>query len=66
MIIKIGSIPLRHLVYRVNELPLSMTSLIFDFGRLEQGTEKQYIRKIVENKVTKVFNYFVPTVTHML
>ena len=46
-----GSIPLRHLVYRVHDLPSSMASLIFDFGRLDSNTEKRYIEKMVENKV---------------
>ena len=55
MIMNLGSIPLRHLVYGVYDLPPSMSSLIFDFGRLDNDTEKKYIEKIVENRVILSF-----------
>ena len=42
-----GNIPLRHLVYRVLELPSSMQSLVYDFGQLDFDTEKDYAVKIV-------------------
>ena len=53
----IEQIPLRQLVYRVNELPLSMKSLIFDFGGIQRSAEQQYIRQIVENKVCPLCHY---------
>lgn len=49
-----GNIPLRHLVYRVLELPSSMQSLVYDFGQLDYDTEKDYAKKIVERYVCKI------------
>ena len=46
-----GNIPLRHLVYRVLELPSSMQSLVYDFGQLQFDTEKDYAYKIVKKYV---------------
>ena len=46
-----GRIPLRHLVYRVLDLPSSMQSLVYDFGQLSSETEQQYTKKIVERYV---------------
>ncbi|RXN38155.1 E3 ubiquitin-protein ligase RNF213-alpha-like protein [Labeo rohita] len=45
---KLGSIPLRQLVYRVHALPPSMIPLVWDFGQLSDHTEKMYIKQIVE------------------
>ena len=42
-----GSIPLRHLVYRVHDLPQSLRPLVFDFGLLDPEVENQYIKLIV-------------------
>ena len=47
----IGSVPLRHLVYRVLDLPSSMQSLVYDFGQLNSETEQDYTKKIVEKYV---------------
>ncbi|XP_053149440.1 E3 ubiquitin-protein ligase RNF213 [Hemicordylus capensis] len=44
---KLGSIPLRQLVYRVHALPGSMIPLVWDFGQLNNFTEKLYIQQIV-------------------
>ena len=49
-----GKIPLRQLVYRVLDLPLSMRPLVYDFGQLQQDTEDKYIKKIVSNHVRDV------------
>ncbi|XP_061232976.1 E3 ubiquitin-protein ligase RNF213 isoform X3 [Neopsephotus bourkii] len=49
---KLGSIPLRQLVYRVHALPPSMIPLVWDFGQLNNLTEKMYIQQIVQ-KVTE-------------
>lgn len=48
---KLGSIPLRQLVYRVQALPPSMIPLVWDFGQLNDRTEKMYIQQIVERVV---------------
>uniref|UniRef100_A0A8C9TYL3 RING-type E3 ubiquitin transferase n=1 Tax=Scleropages formosus TaxID=113540 RepID=A0A8C9TYL3_SCLFO len=48
---KLGSIPLRQLVYRVQALPPSMIPLVWDFGQLNDGTEKMYIHQIVQRVV---------------
>ncbi|XP_010872579.2 E3 ubiquitin-protein ligase rnf213-alpha isoform X2 [Esox lucius] len=45
---KLGSIPLRQLVYRVQALPPSMIPLVWDFGQLNDLTEKIYIQQIVQ------------------
>ncbi|XP_077184308.1 E3 ubiquitin-protein ligase RNF213 isoform X2 [Paroedura picta] len=45
---KLGSVPLRQLVYRVHALPPSMIPLVWDFGQLNNVTEKLYIQQIVQ------------------
>ncbi|XP_055509816.1 E3 ubiquitin-protein ligase rnf213-alpha isoform X2 [Leucoraja erinacea] len=45
---KLGCIPLRQLVYRVQALPPSMIPLVWDFGQLDDLTEKMYIQQIVQ------------------
>lgn len=57
---KLGSIPLRQLVYRVHALPPSMVPLVWDFGQLDDNTEIMYIHQIVKsvvenNSVKKVY-----------
>ncbi|XP_077330450.1 E3 ubiquitin-protein ligase RNF213-like isoform X3 [Lithobates pipiens] len=44
---RLGSIPLRQLVYRVHALPPSMMPLVWDFGQLNNETEWKYIQQIV-------------------
>lgn len=48
---KLGSIPLRQLVYRVHKLPPSMIPLVWDFGQLNDSTEKMYIEQMVQREV---------------
>ncbi|XP_061567180.1 E3 ubiquitin-protein ligase rnf213-alpha-like [Cololabis saira] len=48
---KLGSIPLRQLVYRVQALPPSMIPLVWDFGQLNDHAEKMYIEQIVQRVV---------------
>lgn len=48
---KLGTIPLRQLVYRVQALPPSMIPLVWDFGQLNDQTEKMYIQQIVQRVV---------------
>ncbi|KAM4598338.1 E3 ubiquitin-protein ligase rnf213-alpha-like [Polymixia lowei] len=50
---KLGSIPLRQLVYRVQALPPSMIPLVWDFGQLNDHTEKMYIQQIVQRVVER-------------
>ncbi len=40
---KLGDLPMRHLVYRVQPLPASMLPIIWDFGQLNEIIEKLYI-----------------------
>ncbi|XP_023378779.1 E3 ubiquitin-protein ligase RNF213 [Pteropus vampyrus] len=45
---RLGSIPLRQLVYRVHALPPSLIPLVWDFGQLNDIAEKLYIQQIVQ------------------
>ncbi|XP_062573652.1 E3 ubiquitin-protein ligase rnf213-alpha-like, partial [Saccostrea cucullata] len=44
---RIGRLPMRRLVYRVQPLPQSMIPLVWDFGQLSPDVEKLYIRQMV-------------------
>ena len=44
-----GTIPLRHLVYRVHKLPSSLYPYIYDFGNLSEENEQRYVRLLIEN-----------------
>lgn len=48
---QIGRIPLRRLVYRVREIPSSLFPLIWDFGTLNDESEKKYILQMVQKSV---------------
>ncbi|XP_043855804.1 E3 ubiquitin-protein ligase RNF213 isoform X2 [Dromiciops gliroides] len=48
---KLGSIPLRQLVYRVHALPPSMIPLVWDFGQLNNMAERLYIQQIAQRLV---------------
>jgi energy-coupling factor transporter ATP-binding protein EcfA2 len=50
---KFGHIPIRHLVYRVQQLPTSLMPLVWDYGQLEKNVERRY----VENMVKRVIRY---------
>jgi E3 ubiquitin-protein ligase RNF213 len=45
---KLGHIPMRQLVYRVQPLPASMIPLVWDFGQLDSNTENVYIRQMLK------------------
>ncbi|MBN3286120.1 RN213 ligase, partial [Polyodon spathula] len=65
---KLGSIPLRQLVYRVQALPPSMIPLVWDFGQLNDHTENMYIQQIVQ-RVVKTINIdvdYIPLITDVL
>jgi hypothetical protein len=49
---KLGHIPMRELVYRVQPLPTSMIPLVWDFGQLGKSIEGVYIRQMVINAIT--------------
>ncbi|XP_045839965.1 E3 ubiquitin-protein ligase RNF213 isoform X2 [Meles meles] len=51
---RLGSIPLRQLVYRVHALPPSLIPLVWDFGQLNNTTEKLYILQIVQRLVDAI------------
>ncbi|XP_056587886.1 E3 ubiquitin-protein ligase rnf213-alpha-like [Triplophysa dalaica] len=65
---KLGSIPLRQLVYRVQALPPSMIPLVWDFGQLNDHTEKMYIKQIVERVVEthSIDTDYIATITSVL
>ncbi|XP_072098539.1 E3 ubiquitin-protein ligase rnf213-alpha-like isoform X2 [Mobula birostris] len=48
---RLGKVPLRQLVYRVQPLPPSMIPLVWDFGQLSEKTELAYIKQIVERYI---------------
>ncbi len=51
-----GKIPLRQLVYRVLDLPPSMRPLVYDFGQLNNSTEKDYTTQIVRGRCSDIEN----------
>uniref|UniRef100_A0A8C9CZX4 E3 ubiquitin-protein ligase RNF213 n=1 Tax=Phocoena sinus TaxID=42100 RepID=A0A8C9CZX4_PHOSS len=51
---RLGSIPLRQLVYRVHALPPSLIPLVWDFGQLNDSAEKLYIQQIVQRLVNSI------------
>ncbi|XP_042360235.1 E3 ubiquitin-protein ligase rnf213-alpha [Plectropomus leopardus] len=65
---KLGSIPLRQLVYRVQALPPSMIPLVWDFGQLNDHTEKIYIHQIVQRVVEnkEINQSYVKSITDVL
>ncbi|XP_035692571.1 E3 ubiquitin-protein ligase rnf213-alpha-like [Branchiostoma floridae] len=50
---KLGRIPMRQLVYRVQPLPPSMLPLVWDFGQLNSQTERLYIEQMVKRCVSE-------------
>lgn len=50
---KLGQIPMRQLVYRVQPLPASMISLVWDFGQLDTETETKYINQMINKAFGK-------------
>ena len=67
----LGKIPLRQLVYRVLDLPPSMRPLVYDFGQLNNATERDYTRQIVKGRCSAIADVSARTdvieaVTHVL
>lgn len=50
---RIGHIPMRHLVYRVQPLPTSLQPLVWDFGQLEENVENAYITQLARDLLPK-------------
>ena len=50
---KLGQIPMRQLVYRVQPLPSSMVPLVWDFGQLDSNTERAYIKQMISKAILK-------------
>lgn len=65
---KLGSIPLRQLVYRVQALPPSMIPLVWDFGQLNDHTEKIYIQQIVQRvaETKEIDQHYIQMITDVL
>eukprot|EP00731_Ephydatia_muelleri_P002838 Em0001g2838a len=64
---RLGKTPLRHLVYRVLELPPSMRSLVYDFGQLDTHTEAEYVIQIVKNRLSNDFDpSTITAISHVL
>ncbi|CAI5684999.1 unnamed protein product [Oreochromis niloticus] len=65
---RLGSIPLRQLVYRVHVLPPSMIPLVWDFGQLNDTTEQMYIEQIVQRQVkaSVIDKNYIPTIIKVL
>ncbi|MEQ2249108.1 hypothetical protein ILYODFUR_026008 [Ilyodon furcidens] len=65
---KLGSIPLRQLVYRVHELPPSLIPLVWDFGQLSDSTEQMYIQHIVQRqaKASLIEERYIPLISNVL
>ena len=66
-----GKIPLRQLVYRVLDLPPSMRPLVYDFGQLNNSTEKDYTTQIVRGRCSDIENVrgrsdIIEAVSHVL
>ncbi|XP_032428579.1 E3 ubiquitin-protein ligase rnf213-alpha-like isoform X2 [Xiphophorus hellerii] len=65
---KLGSIPLRQLVYRVHVLPPSLMPLVWDFGQLSDSAEQMYIKQIVQRQVkaNEIEERHIPMICNML
>ncbi len=48
---KLGHIPMRQLVYRVQPLPGSFLPLVWDFGQLNNDVEKVYIKQMLKKSI---------------
>ena len=69
----LGRVPMRHLVYRVQPLPPSLFSLVYDFGQIDSQTEMQYIEKMSSKKVFNMWmlqiflwNFLFTTISHCI
>ncbi|KAL7839146.1 hypothetical protein SRHO_G00258040 [Serrasalmus rhombeus] len=65
---KLGQIPMRQLVYRVQPLPPSLTPLVWDFGKLNEHTQELYINQMVKTffRKEKLHNGHQPLFTKVI
>ena len=49
---------MRNLVYRVLQIPDSLKSLVYDFGKLDSSTERDYVYQIVISRLKDV-SFFI-------
>ncbi|WAR08837.1 RN213-like protein [Mya arenaria] len=49
---KLGTIPMRKLVYRVQPLPRSLLPFVWDFGQLDSVDEETYIRQMILHRLS--------------
>ncbi len=66
---KLGNLPMRQLVYRVQPLPASMLPMIWDFGQLNDAVEKLYIMQIVSKRCgfqNNIFNGLTPQQSNII
>lgn len=61
---KLGDLPMRHLVYRVQPLPAAMLPIVWDFGQLTPQVEESYIAQIVAENLKNV--QLDPKYVHLL
>ena len=48
---RIGTVPLRQLVYRVHPLPVRLLDYVWDFGQPSEEDEREYIIQMVRNSI---------------
>lgn len=63
---KLGGVPMRQLVYRVQALPYSMLPFVWDFGQLSSDVEKLYIRQIVRRILENCNESLIDIMTDVL
>ncbi|KAK3588412.1 hypothetical protein CHS0354_015933 [Potamilus streckersoni] len=57
---RLGRVPMRNLVYRVQPLPQSLLPLVWDFGQLNTQIEDLYIRQMVNRYIRQWYLLTVP------
>ncbi|XP_052224866.1 E3 ubiquitin-protein ligase rnf213-alpha-like [Dreissena polymorpha] len=48
---RLGRIPMRRLVYRVQPLPHSLLPMVWDFGQLDESVEQLYIKQMIKQLI---------------
>ncbi|KAL3881536.1 hypothetical protein ACJMK2_027968, partial [Sinanodonta woodiana] len=57
---RLGRVPMRNLVYRVQPLPQSLLSLVWDFGQLNIETEDIYIQQMITRYIKQEYLPDIP------
>ncbi|XP_060599995.1 E3 ubiquitin-protein ligase RNF213-like [Ruditapes philippinarum] len=63
---RLGRVPMRRLVYRVQPLPQSLLPLVWDFGQLNRKVEDLYIRQMVKRYIRDDLLPDVPRLTEVV